>query len=216
MKNHALIEVCHLSVAYDGHPVLRDVNLSVCPGDLVLLVGPNGSGKTTLLKAMLGLVSPTSGSIIRCSCRPASAGRPPVIGYLPQYAAIDRRFPLTVSGLVSSGLAGVRPLWRRLTADERGRVQDVIRRMGLEGRESAPIGTLSGGQLQRALLGRALVGEPEVLLLDEPDTYLDRTSRSGLYRLLDELRTSCAVVLVSHDAQAEHWTDAKKIVINGE
>ena len=199
-KQKILIEVKRLCAAYDGHPVLRDVNLTVRERDFLGVVGPNGGGKTTLVKCILGLLEPVEGEI---TCHPGpSSGAKLRMGYLPQYARIDRKFPITVAEVVLSGLAGSKSLVSPFTSAQRQKAREVIRRMGLDGLERRPIGALSGGQLQRTLLGRAVIADPEVLILDEPDAYLDRSSETRLYALLEELRRTCAVILVSHDAEA--------------
>lgn len=186
-----LIEIDRLSAAYDGHTVLHDVCLDIHERDFLGIIGPNGGGKTTLVRCILGLLKPTDGTITR---RPGLR-----MGYLPQYTTIDRRFPITVNEVVLSGLDGTRPVTSRYTASQRAKADEVMQRMGLEGMGSRPIGSLSGGQLQRALLGRAIVSDPHLVILDEPSTYIDQEYQSRLYRLLAELNHTCAIVLVSHD-----------------
>ncbi len=195
-----LIEVKDLRAAYDGKTVLRDVNLRVYDRDFLGIIGPNGGGKTTLVRCILGLLKPTAGEVVCHSCRP-TGGRDAKfrMGYLPQYARIDRKFPITVEEVVLSGLAGCKPPVARFTAADREKARSVMARMGLEGLERRPIGALSGGQLQRALLGRAVVSDPEVVILDEPSTYLDRHFEARLYELLADLNRECAIILVSHD-----------------
>ena len=121
------------------------------------------------------------------------------MGYLPQYTSIDRKFPITVEEVVLSGLSSQKGTLGRFTSDHRRKAHDMVSRMGLEGLERRPIGALSGGQLQRALLGRAVVSDPEVLILDEPSTYIDQRFEARLYELLAEINKRCAIVLVSHD-----------------
>lgn len=206
-----LLEIRSLRAAYDGHTVLHDVNLTVYANDFLGIIGPNGGGKTTLIKCILGLLRPVSGEIHFHSRRPSpfgegpaagspsSADRPVTIGYLPQYNGIDRKFPLTVEEVVLSGLSSRRPLAGRIKESEREQARRVLAQMGMEGMEKRSIGSLSGGQLQRVLLGRAIVSDPELLVLDEPSTYLDRRSSAQLYQLLGELNRRVAIILVSHD-----------------
>ena len=137
------------------------------------------------------------------------------MGYLPQYSRIDRKFPITVEDVILSGLGGSKPLWARFTAADRERACRVMARMGLEGLDGRAIGTLSGGQLQRTLLGRAVIADPEVLILDEPDTYMDSSSESRLYALLEELHRTCAIVLVSHDAEAVRRLATSVVRVDG-
>ena len=147
MQTKAIIEIKNLSAGYDGRNVLHDVNLTVYERDFLGIIGPNGGGKTTLIKCILGLLKPTGGSI---QFYPETLS----IGYLPQYNTIDRKFPISVEEVILSGLSIQKKLSARFTADERERGKQIIARMGLEGLEKRSIGQLSGGQLQRALLGR--------------------------------------------------------------
>ncbi|MBR0041565.1 MAG: ABC transporter ATP-binding protein [Bacteroides sp.] len=183
-----------LSAGYEGKEVLTDVNLTIHEHDFLGIIGPNGGGKTTLIRCILGLLKPTKGEI-----QYADDSLIKQIGYLPQYNSVDRRFPISVEEVVLSGLLGGRSLTKRYTAAERQQAHKVIAQMGLEGLEKRAIGELSGGQLQRAMLGRALIAGPRLLILDEPGTYLDRQSSGRLYQILEEISSSCAIVLVSHD-----------------
>ena len=186
-----LIQIQGLSAAYGQKTVLRDVNLTVYEKDFLGIIGPNGGGKTTLMKCILGLIKPSKGNIT------LAAGL--TIGYLPQYSSIDKKFPISVEEVVYSGLSREKGLFRRMNAEDRQRVQQTINRMGLQGLEKSPIGSLSGGQLQRALLGRAVISNPQVLILDEPSTYIDKRFESALYQLLEEINHDCSIILVSHD-----------------
>lgn len=190
--NKSLIEIRNLSAAYDRRTVLHDVNLTVYERDFLGIIGPNGGGKTTLIKCILGLLRPTGGTIVY-------HGDPLTMGYLPQYNTIDRKFPISVEEVILSGLSSKKPLTSRFTAAHKEKVRQVVARMGLEGLERRAIGQLSGGQLQRALLGRAIAGDPQVLILDEPSTYIDKRFEARLYELLAEINKECAVILVSHD-----------------
>ena len=182
-----LIEIKNLSAGYDGRTVLHDVNLTVYDRDFLGIIGPNGGGKTTLIKCILGLLKPTTGEILYApgtTSDDASEDSPLSMGYLPQYNSIDRKFPITVEEVILSGLSSQRPLYSR---------------MGLEGLEKRSIGALSGGQLQRALLGRAVISDPKLVVLDEPSTYIDKRFEARLYELLAEINRDCAIILVSHD-----------------
>lgn len=192
MQTKAIIEIKDLSAGYDGRNVLHDVNLTVYERDFLGIIGPNGGGKTTLIKCILGLLKPTGGSI---QFYPETLS----IGYLPQYNTIDRKFPISVEEVILSGLSIQKKLSARFTADEREKGKQIIARMGLEGLEKRSIGKLSGGQLQRALLGRAIISDPSVVILDEPSTYIDKRFEARLYQLLAEINKECAIILVSHD-----------------
>lgn len=194
-----VIEIKNLSAGYDGRTVLRNVNLTVCERDFLGIIGPNGGGKTTLIKCILRLLKPTAGEIIFHSCRTTDSQ--PSMGYLPQYSSIDHKFPITVEEVILSGLSSKKSLTSRFTAEHREKARAVIARMGLEGLEERAIGALSGGQLQRALLGRAIISEPEAVILDEPSTYIDKRFEARLYQLLAEINEDCTVILVSHDIE---------------
>ena len=183
-----------VTAGYGRRTVLTDVDLDVTPGDSLLLTGPNGGGKTTLVRLMLGLVRPCRGTVER--------RRGLVVGYQPQYQRIDRQFPVTVREIVLSGLNCRKPFWRPFTARQLAHADRVLEECGVAEFRHRLVSELSGGQLQRVLFARAVVGEPDLLILDEPDTYLDAGRQDDLYRRLDALRRRCAVVLVTHHPTA--------------
>ncbi|MDY0307344.1 MAG: metal ABC transporter ATP-binding protein [Desulfovibrio aminophilus] len=194
------IELRGISFSYDGSPVLENVDLSVPEGDFLVLLGPNGGGKSTLLKLVLGLLAPASGSISVLGLPPGQAGAR--IGYLPQYTQISRAFPITVLdavtlGLVRPGLNGVRGLLPR--REDRRKALLALERVGLTDQAGRQISALSGGQKQRALIARALVDQPSLLLLDEPTASVDPRARDDLFRLLLQLNRDMTIVMVSHD-----------------
>lgn len=190
-----IIEIKNLSAGYDGRTVLHDVNLDVYERDFLGIIGPNGGGKTTLIKCILGLLKPTGGEIILHAPDKSQL----FLGYLPQYNTIDRKFPISVEEVILSGLSIQKSLSSRFTPEQKEKGKQIIARMGLEGLERRSIGQLSGGQLQRALLGRAIISDPSVLILDEPSTYIDKRFEARLYELLAEINKECAIILVSHD-----------------
>lgn len=211
-----LIEIKNLSAGYDSRTVLRNINLTVYDRDFLGIIGPNGGGKTTLIKCILGLLKPTGGEILyRVATTSGNSSAPHdnsatnsqfstlnsqlSMGYLPQYNSIDRKFPITVEEVILSGLSSQKSLISRFTAAHREKAHQVIARMGLEGLEERAIGALSGGQLQRALLGRAIISDPQLVVLDEPSTYIDKRFEARLYELLAEINHDCAIILVSHD-----------------
>lgn len=175
-----------------GHgPVLDQVSLRIAPGSFTGVVGPSGSGKTTLLRTVLGAVAPTRGIVTR---------RPHLrLGYVPQVETINWNFPVTVTEVVHMARAGrrLRP-WP--SPDERRQVADVLDRLGLADLADRHIRALSGGQQQRVFLARALMGRPDLLLLDEPTSGVDVRTRHELLHLLDDLhRDGLAIVLTTHD-----------------
>lgn len=214
--NTPLIEIKNLSAGYDSRTVLRNVNLTVYDRDFLGIIGPNGGGKTTLIKCILGLLKPTTGEILyrvttasnnnqafldnsATNSQFSTLNSQFSMGYLPQYNSIDRKFPITVEEVILSGLSSQKSLISRFTATHREKARQVIARMGLEGLEKRAIGALSGGQLQRALLGRAIISDPALVVLDEPSTYIDKRFEARLYELLAEINHDCAIILVSHD-----------------
>lgn len=192
-----IIEIEGLSVAYGDKTVLHDVSLNIGEKDFLGVIGPNGGGKTTLIKTIIGLNRPSAGEIsfYRGGQKTDSLN----IGYLPQYNVIDKKFPISVFEVVLSGLLKEKRLIGGYSRQQKQRAMQVVAEMGLEGLEQRPIGSLSGGQMQRALLGRAIVSRPEVVILDEPSTYIDRYHETKLYELLQKINQSSTVILVSHD-----------------
>jgi zinc transport system ATP-binding protein len=179
--------------AYDGEPILDHVTLEVGRRDFLAIIGPNGGGKTTLLKVLLGLLTPQAGTVERS---PARAG---ALGYVPQFATFDRDFPLRVREVVQMGRLSLRGRGRRYNSADRMAVAATLARLGLAPIAEKPVGQLSGGQLQRTLIARALVGEPEVLLLDEPLASVDAEFREVLVDTLRELHANLPIVVVTHD-----------------
>lgn len=192
-----IIQISGLCAGYDGKTVLHEVDLTVYEQDFLGIIGPNGGGKTTLIKCILGLHTPYQGKL-----RFYKEGKevPEInMGYLPQYNSIDKKFPISVYEVVLSGLSKQKSIFRKYKKEHHEEAHQIIARMGLEGLENRSIGELSGGQLQRALLGRALVSNPEVVILDEPNTYIDKRFEAKLYSLLEEINKERAIILVSHD-----------------
>lgn len=197
MNHSPILQLTGISAGYEHKQVLTDVHLTVYEKDFLGVIGPNGGGKTTLMKIILGLLKPTAG---RLQFFQEGKEVPEIsMGYLPQYNSIDKKFPISVYEVVLSGLNRQKSLLHPFSAAQHEQVRQTIARMGLEGLEHRAIGRLSGGQLQRALLGRALVSNPQVVILDEPNTYIDQRFQAVLYSLLEEINKERAVILVSHD-----------------
>jgi zinc transport system ATP-binding protein len=192
MSNQVLLNIKDLSFAYDKQRALSGVSLTVWDRDYIGIIGPNGGGKTTLVKLILGLLKPQLGTI-SLSLERAE------IGYLPQGTNVDESFPITVREVVASGLEhGLAP-GRRLRLAERIKVSELLDKVGLASLYKRPVGELSGGEFQRALLARAIVSSPRLLVLDEPDTHVDNKFEMELYSLLKDLNKHMAILLVSHD-----------------
>lgn len=193
----AVVKIDHLHFAYDGSPALEDITLSVPKGDFLGIVGPNGSGKSTLLKIILGLLHPHSGSV-------HVFGRPPekarhLTGYVPQHAELDPSFPISVMDVVLLGRLGKAPILGRYRREDRQMAKEAMDKVRILDLRNRQFGILSGGQKQRVLIARALVGKPELLLLDEPTASIDGRVEEDVYHLLKELNKEVTIILVSHD-----------------
>ena len=194
-----LIRTEKLTLVRGGYPVVDRLDLQVSRRECLAVLGHNGSGKTTLLRLLLGLLRPTSGRV-----RYFHDGREVRrlnMGYLPQQSRLDPRFPITVGEVAASGLLSRRSLFRRITPAQRSRIGQLLDGAVLLSLAGRPIGHLSGGELQRVLLVRALAADPEVLLLDEPGTYMDAASQDFLRRLLLAEAQRRAVIVVTHNPQ---------------
>lgn len=190
-----LFEMKSLSASYGAVNVLKDINFCVNESDFIGVIGPNGGGKTTLLKIILGLLKPSGGSIV-FNENILNGNR---IGYLPQMSTGDINYPVTVTDIVLSGLMIQKGLISRMTASDKIRAAKVIEDLGLTYLAGATINELSGGQMQRVFLGRAIIGDPKLLLLDEPGNFVDTTFENDFYEKLRELNKRMAILMVSHD-----------------
>lgn len=190
-----VLELNDVTFAYNQqYPVLRDVNFHVHAGEFQAVVGPNGGGKTTLLKLIMGLLSPQRGTVQVLGTSPARARSQ--IGYMPQQPRLDPDFPALVSDLVKMGCLGT----RRRGIQRDNAVQQVLEWVGLSGMETKKVSMLSGGQLKRALIARALVAEPRMLILDEPTANLDPKVEQEFFDLLSQLnQKGITILVVSHD-----------------
>lgn len=197
LLRNKIIEVADVSLRYERLPVLTDIDLTVFKDDFLVITGPNGGGKTSLLRIILGLQLPSRGAVH--FYREGQLAHNLNIGYLPQKNVIDSRFPITVSEVVFSGLSGSKKIFSRFTEKEQEQVEKMLLLMGLAELRDCPIGQLSGGQLQRTLLGRALVSDPEILILDEPSSYVDKAFETRMYDLLGEVAKKATILLVSHE-----------------
>jgi zinc transport system ATP-binding protein len=193
-----LISADHICVRFGADEVLHDISLKVDPAEIVTILGPNGSGKSTLLRALLGIVPVAEGRIAR------EAGLR--IGYVPQKLTIDRTLPITVRRFLS--------LPTRVTDQA---AAEVLKRVGMKGSGPDQMTTLSGGQQQRVLLARALLNQPQLLMLDEPTQGLDQPGEAAFYRLIEEVRrdTGAAVLMISHDLHVVMAASDRVICLNG-
>ena len=192
-----VIEIENLFFDFDGVPVLEDVNLKVEEREFVSLIGPNGGGKTTLLKLILGLLQPSRGRV-RVFGLPPSKARTR-IGYVPQNFQFDHKFPIGVEEVVLAGRFGLGPRFGPFGRSDRAAAAEALEEVGLAGFGGRAFSALSGGQRQRVLIARALVTEPELLLLDEPTSHVDTAVQEELSNLLGRLNERLTLVLVTHD-----------------
>lgn len=194
----SLIAAENICVRLGGTEVLHAVSLAIDPGEIVTILGPNGSGKSTLLRALLGIVPLRSGRVTK-----AGALR---IGYVPQRLSIDRTMPMTARRFLSL------PVRHSL-----GETDAALARVGVPEAADRPMTGLSGGQLQRVLLARALLTKPDLLILDEPTQGLDQPGEAAFYRLIEEVRreTGAAVLMVSHDLHVVMSASDRVICLNG-
>jgi zinc transport system ATP-binding protein len=193
MKN--LFEMHSLSASYGENVVLKDINFNVGENDFIGVIGPNGGGKTTLLKLILGLIKPVEGKIVFSD----ELHNRSSIGYLPQISTGDINYPVTVTDIVLSGLMIRKGIAAKMSAADRNKATGVIDELGLAGMTGSSLNELSGGQIQRVFLGRAIIGEPKLLLLDEPGNFVDTTFENDFYDKLRELNKRMAILMVSHD-----------------
>lgn len=193
-----LIKINALDVKYGGKKVLQNLHLSLTKREIVTIVGPNGSGKTTLFKAIIGTAPISSGKVI---LKPNLK-----IGYVPQQLNIDGSLPLTVSRFL------------QIAQNNNGKsLKQALEMVGIEDILKAQISKLSGGQMQRVLLARAIVNQPDVLLLDEATRGLDQPGAAAFYRLIENIRTDtgCAVLMISHDLHVVMAASDRVICLNG-
>jgi zinc transport system ATP-binding protein len=191
-----IVQLRDVAVALDGRTILSDINMEVQRGSFVAITGPNGGGKTTLLRTLLRLIRPTCGRVIYRDPQGREIKKLR-IGYLPQKNMIDTRFPVTVAEVMLSGL--FHSLRHRCTQADYRRLQETLTLVGADKFRNHPIGELSGGQLQRTLIGRALISRPELLVLDEPLSYVDKQFERQIYDIMATVARHTTIVLVSHE-----------------
>jgi len=208
LSNDLYLSLSGVSLFYGRRNILSDVNLSLYRGDILAVTGPNGGGKTSLVRIMLGLLAPTSGSV---RCLNGGEKTPADVGYLPQKNSMDMRFPITLEEMVESGLVGCGVTD---AAARRSRVADALEVMELTHLRKRQIGEVSGGQFQRALMARALIGEPELLVLDEPTSYMDAYFEEKVFDILKGVSGKCTVVMVSHAVDKVRRIASRLVSVN--
>jgi len=192
-----LVTLENVSFAYNGSPVIEGVSLSIHSGDFTAMIGPNGGGKTTLLKLILGLLKPDRGTIRVMGTSALAAA--PGIGYVPQNVNINNSFPVTALDVALMGKHEPKKRWPRYSAADREEALAALARLKMAGHANTRISNLSGGQRQRVFIARALVTDPQLLLLDEPTASIDTRGQSEFFNLLKELNRDISILVVSHD-----------------
>lgn len=196
--SNLLLSLKECTLGYDQTPIIEGLNWQVLRGERWVIVGPNGAGKTTLLKAILGLLPPLAGQIEYFDSGNQLSSPPETIGYLPQINQIDKAFPIAVHEVIDSGMRLDRGLSK---AQRLGRVRELLEQISLSEYIDTPIGQLSGGQLQRVLLARALADRPGLLVLDEPMSFLDRQYKAQFAQLLSRIvPTESTIIMVTHES----------------
>jgi len=196
-REKAAVEISNVDFAYDGELILEDISLTVGEHDFLGVVGPNGSGKTTLLRLILGLIRPLKGQVRVFGKAPERARH--LVSYVPQHANLDGSFPVSVIDVVLMGRLGKAPILGGYRKSDRQAADEAMEKADIYNLRDHRFGTLSGGQKQRVLMARALVGKPELLLLDEPTASIDGRVEQDIYEFLKKLNEKVAIVLVSHD-----------------
>ena len=191
-----IVSLKNITVKYEELTALENVSLDIYETDFLGIIGPNGGGKTTLVKTILGAIN-HSGEVSYSPTLFEHGNR--LIGYLPQQANFDRSFPISVMEVVMSGLQAEKGLFTRYTAKDRQRAMELLEMAGIADVAERQISEISGGQMQRALLCRAVILEPKLLILDEPTNFVDNKFENELYTLLHRLNERMAIVMVSHD-----------------
>ncbi|KAB7610104.1 metal ABC transporter ATP-binding protein [Amylibacter sp. SFDW26] len=194
----SLVKIKNMTVKLEGHVALTNVSMQISQGEIVTIVGPNGSGKSTLLRTIVGAIQPTSGIVnITDSCK---------IGYVPQKLHIDATLPITVKRFLCLP-----------KAQNSKNIKSILKRVGSPDIENRQMANLSGGQFQRVLLARAILNEPDLLILDEATQGLDQMGAASFYRLVENLRSTlgCAILMVSHELHVVMSASDRVICLNG-
>ena len=192
------IEIKNLTVKREGQTVLDSVSLNIEEGQSYAIIGPNGGGKTTFLKSILGLIKPDSGSVKIYGEAPAVNRY--LLGYVPQFHTFDFSYPISVRDMVLTGRLGhIKGIRRKYSDEDRKSAEEAMKTLGILHLADRTLNDLSGGEQQRAIIARAIVGNPKVLLLDEPTVYVDSPTEEKFHDILVELHKKMTVIMVTHD-----------------
>lgn len=195
-----IIAFNHVCFSYDQITVLKDVTFSVEAGEYIGIIGPNGGGKTTALKLLMGFLKPQKGEVSLFNA--PHEKNLTKIGYVPQINAYDKQFPISVLEVVLGGALSKVSFWGTLPLQEKKRARHLLQEVGLQGMEERVFGSLSGGQAQKALIARALMCDPEILLLDEPTANIDPQSEAAIFSYLNTLKGNKTLLIVMHNFDA--------------
>jgi zinc transport system ATP-binding protein len=200
------IQIKNLSFSFENLSILQNINLDILKGEFIGIIGPNGGGKTTLLKLIMGFLKQTDGQI-------QTQGK---IGYVPQTQKTDRQFPITLQELVLLGALSKTNFWGKYPSDILTKSNELIRFLGLEEHKHKVFGSLSGGLAQRALLARALISDPDILILDEPTSNIDVPSSKVIFELLESLKGKKTIIIVTHDLKTVIEKVDKVLCVEGQ
>ena len=197
-----IFDVKNLNFSVRGQNILSNISLEIFNGEYVAIIGPNGGGKTTLIRMLLGLDAPTDGSIKLYGKKIKNFKEWHKIGYVPQRASlVDVNFPATVEDIVKMGRVSKLGFFKGMSQEDKNAVKDAMIKMDVVNLKDKMVGTLSGGQRQRVMIARALASNPEILILDEPNTGVDMVSQKNFYALLGKLNReeNITIVFITHD-----------------
>ena len=212
LLENKIIAIENVWLSYTDKNILEDINLDIYQGDFLLITGPNGGGKTSLLRTILRLQSPTKGQIT--FFRQGEPVSSLDMVYLPQKNRRDSRYPITLEEVVASGLMG-NTQKGNTKFDSKKEIDEMLDLMGITALRNKPIGVLSGGQLQRSLFGRALISKPEMLILDEPASYIDRQFGNRMFEILRDLSSNgTTIMMVSHEIEPFITLSNRNLYIN--
>ncbi|MCI0382647.1 MAG: metal ABC transporter ATP-binding protein [Chlamydiae bacterium] len=194
------IEVKNVAFSYEKDLILEDISLKIEQGEFIVIFGPNGGGKTTLLHLLMGFLQSNKGVISVFGQNPISMRKK--MGYVPQMKNFDKQFPISVTEVVLQGYFDQISRFGRFKKKAKEKAKELLHQMGLQGKEGEAFATLSGGQMQKVLIARALISDPEILFLDEPTASIDVEAEKIIYRLLLALKKKITIIMVTHDLES--------------